>query len=263
MTRPKMTRGQKWGTAAISSVGASVAIFFAAIKPGGGPSFEPEWFCLAGLPASTESVKVLVNRGYMAGYSEFHRNPAWVCYRVVRVDGTDAPERPGSFKRDKRTKARIVSDDYTNTGYDRGHMAPSYAIGLCYGDKAQRETFLMSNVVPQSPDMNRGPWKALEQKVVDLAQQYGVVWVTTGPVYDGPVVTLWNVRVPDSCFKVLTWGETNAVAFLMSQDANGPFGGYTTTVDRVEALTGLDFMAGLPDDIEFAMESQISSMVSE
>ena len=58
-------------------------------------------------------------------------------------------------------------DDYTRTGYDRGHMAPNYLIATRYGKVAQRETFLMSNIVPQTPELNRGPWRILEEKGID------------------------------------------------------------------------------------------------
>ena len=254
-----------WGIAAVSSVGASVALFFTAIKPGEGPSFYPDWYCLAGLPVSSENVTVLINRGYLVGYNERDANPSWVCYRVEQTQNQYAPERPSSFKTDKRTNARVSSDDYTNTGYDRGHMAPSFAIGLCHGEEAQKETFLMSNVVPQKPDMNRGPWKVLEKRVVELAQREFLVWVTTGPVYtEFKYKSVLGVQMPDAFFKILSWNETNSIAFLIEQDAktSEPLD-YKTTVDHIESITGFDFMAGLPDDIENSMESQISLMVSE
>ena len=91
---------------------------------------------------------------------------------------------------------------YTSTGYDRGHMAPSYAIGTRYGHEAQRETFLMSNIVPQSPDLNRIWWRVLEEKEAnDFAVRLERVWVVTGPVFAGEVKKLPSgVDVPTAFF---------------------------------------------------------------
>ena len=62
-------------------------------------------------------------------------------------------------------------------------MAPNYLIATRYGKVAQRETFLMSNIVPQTPELNRGPWRILEQIVADDLTAQGVeLWVITGPV---------------------------------------------------------------------------------
>ncbi len=55
---------------------------------------------------------------------------------------------------DTLTIAKVTHNDYTHSGYDRGHMAPNYAIATRYGQEAQKETFLMSNIVPQLGNLN-------------------------------------------------------------------------------------------------------------
>src|SRR5690606_27274146 len=85
------------------------------------------------------------NPAYLAGYSETLANPLWVAYRVADVNPLPAPaERPDRFEVDVRTVTRVEPDAYTGSGYDRGHLAPNYAIATRYGEDAQRETFWMS-----------------------------------------------------------------------------------------------------------------------
>ena len=214
----------------------------------------------AGLPRGVHQVTVLTNLAFITGYSEYYRAPLWACYRIDSVTNFTAPPRPGNFRIDKRTKARVKPSDYTNTGYDRGHMAPSYIIGLLYGEAAQRETFLMSNVIPQMPELNRGPWKKLEAMIANtLSRSLGQIWVVTGPVYDPCQTNRINgVRLPIASYKILldTWARLNIEAYYIPQEAviglhSVVFG---VSVDKIEAATGLDFFHELPDELEKRIE---------
>lgn len=211
-----------------------------------------------GRPVGADVI-VLTNEAYLVGYSETNRCPLWVAYKLVAARQNSKRPEIG-FKVDKRTKAGVRSDDYTNTGYDRGHMAPSYGIGECHGTNAQIQTFLMSNIIPQKPDLNRKNWRDLEVKVMAWAMDREELWVVTGPVFiDGQTNHINDIRVPDGCYKVLLdegqygW---EALAFLMPQSPldDATLGLYMTSVDEVERQTGLDFFSELPDDIEDKLE---------
>ena len=214
----------------------------------------------AGQPVSTNVLTILTNDAYLVGYSEQEGCPLWVCYSLISRTTNEAPPRPKvSFKTDKRTTVRVKTSDYDNTGYDRGHMAPSYGIGLCYGTNAQIQTFLMSNVIPQTPEMNRGLWKNLEQIAADKwANERNKIWVVTGPVFIGTNY-INGVRVPAGSFKVFideAHGNIEMQAFLMPQEPreDATLGLYLTSVDEIERQTGLDFFSELPDDIEDKVE---------
>lgn len=120
-----------------------------------------------GEPKSIQAgdVKVLNNIGYTVGYSENRRNPLWSAYQCFRVANPEKHKRPSRFKIDPRTESKVTHDDYTNTGYSRGHMSPNYAIDTRYGRDAQLETFLMSNICPQRQSLNGGRWQQLEAKI--------------------------------------------------------------------------------------------------
>ena len=218
----------------------------------------------AGLP---HRVRILENTGYLCGYSDTLRSPVWVAYRLFDKIGRDSGgERPDGFRVDSRTLAKVHSDEFTRSGFDRGHLAPNFGISRCYGEEAQLETFLMSNIVPQKHEMNAGLWRFLEERsALNYAGRFGEVWVITGPVFsDSPQTIGDGVPVPIACFKILidrTEGKFRAQSFLIPQDAKG-LGGinqYMVSIDKLERLTRLDFLAELADDVEAQVEARTPS----
>jgi endonuclease G len=217
-----------------------------------------------------EHAELLENTGYAVGYSEDLKIPLWACYKCTWVNNAEAPgKRPSKFKIDERTQARVSHDDYLQSdyqtnpeSYDRGHMAPNFAIGSRYGRDAQLETFLMSNVCPQRSTLNQQTWEALEK---DIANNYShdddEVWVTVGPIVGHSPKRLNGVAtIPDAFYAIIfddDGGIPRVLALIMNQDVHGiqSLRQYVTTVDSIEARTGLDFMNALPDSLENAIES--------
>ncbi len=214
-------------------------------------------------------VRVLRNSGYVVGYSDAMRNPLWVSYRLFAQAETTKPgERPEGFDIDDRTFAKVRSSDYTGSGYDRGHMAPNYGIALCYGREAQEETFLMSNIVPQTHELNAGPWKELEMRAaVNYPARCQEIWVFAGPVFTpAPRKTAGGVPVPESCYKIMldeTEGRLRAQAFLMPQTlpAGSNPGNFLVSIDEIEKRTGIDFLPALEDEAETALEARVASSI--
>lgn len=216
-----------------------------------------------GLPnvsALNEEINVLGNMGYAVAYSEFRFNPTWSAYRLEGASSGSC-QRRRSFLQDRRTDARVVHDDYTNTGYDRGHMAPNAGIGGRFGCTAQDQTFRLSNIVPQLPTLNQETWEAFERRESDLAEQFGAVSVITGPIYadtNAQFLCDVGIEVPVSFYKILI-RETSppqALAIVMGQDIQNqhPVSDFVTTIDSIEALTGIDFFTELADPIEDTLE---------
>ncbi len=227
-------------------------------------------FFFAGPPRTAATfawgkVEVLTNRAYVVGYSESLKDPAWSAYRADKAASLEAPPRPGRFEVDARTTVRAAPADYTNSGYDRGHMTPNYIIAICDSPEAQRETFLMSNIIPQRPALNQKVWMHLEQAIAkDWAQHLGPVWVIAGPVFrtDHPLTRLpAGEAVPDATYMVLArldHGRPRVLAFLIPQTVRGDeaYAQFLVSVDAVEQATGLDFLSDLPDDIETRVEAE-------
>lgn len=226
-------------------------------------SSDPCFFCYNGIPYSEEyPVLVLGNSAYSVGYSDAHRNPLWVCYYVFALENPPSYERPSRFSVDERTKSEVRHDDYTNSGYDRGHMAPNATIAGRYGQAAQLETFLMSNVSPQTPLLNQGIWRELESLVREWANEYEELWVITGPIFDKDIETLdLGVEIPDAFFKIVideVDGKPRALSFVIPQDPgpNPSLEIYLASVNMVEILSGFDFFWTLDDGTESTMEAK-------
>ncbi len=217
--------------------------------------------------ASSTTVTLLKNIAYHAGYCEERRNPLWVAYRLDTIANGEKLKRPKGFKADLRTLSRIAPGDYVKSGYDRGHMAPNSAIAQRYGLDAQHQTFLMSNIVPQTPDLNRKVWQRLEKVEDEYANRLENVWVITGPVFDEHIQQINNnIEIPDAFFKIIfdeERGNVRAMPFLLHQTVTGkePIDSFLTSIDEIEKLTGLDFIAPLADEIEAKLEAAVPGRV--
>ena len=226
----------------------------------------------AGEPVRTSfphDLRVLHNMAYTVGYCDDLDDPAWVCYRVFDLpDHVAPPRRPEGFFVDPRTAARVEPGDYTGSGYDRGHMAPNYAIGTRYGKQAQEETFFMSNVCPQRHRLNAGLWKDMETRIVDnYTGRFGQVWVIDGPVF-GPEDRLRRLRdkvpVPEAFYMIVIQqheGGVRAEGIIIDQEApsNGSLDNYAATVGEIEHRTGLNFFPKLEPQAQTQLETQPAS----
>ncbi|MBD7923216.1 DNA/RNA non-specific endonuclease [Xanthomonas sp. CFBP 8703] len=136
-----------------------------------------------------------------------------------QVAGAEAIGRVGSFHEETAIPAadRSKSSDYTNTGFDRGHMTPA---GDASTESSEKETFSMANVVPQDHKLNTGEWARIEEQVRQLAKQRGEIYVVTGPAFDDNVTTIGTdkVEVADYVWKAVYEPGVGAAAYLCVND---------------------------------------------
>ena len=230
---------------------------------GGAPQLATGTTTTTGASRVTDT-RLLTNRAYAVGYSDALGNPLWAAYRVQDLATIPAsPPRPEKFETDRRTVARIAPEDYTNSGYDRGHLAPNYAIATRHGVAAQEETFLMSNITPQRHALNAGLWRELEMKIAtSYPARYGEVWVLTGPVFGAnPQKLRDRVQVPEAFYLIVideNEGRLRTLSLLVPQEtpAGADPENFLTTIDEIQRRTGLDFLRELDDTSERAVETQ-------
>lgn len=217
-----------------------------------------------GDPADRVGLRRLASRGHSVGYDESLPAARWSAYRVFPHQDVHHA-RPSSFRSDPRTTARVTTAEFVHSGYDRGHLAPNYAIAVCHGPEAQKETFLLSNIVPQLHALNAGLWKDLEQRIVKrYVPRYGTVWVQVGPVFAPvPAKRVGRIPVPASFWMVISeYDETvpgvRAIAYLVPHEEKWrdvELTRYIVSIRHLEGLTGLDFFPQLPPAAQERLES--------
>ena len=215
------------------------------------------------LPEGTFSkLQLTEHTAFSLAYSEEHEQPAWVAYLISRQHSLNAHERRNKFRVDPAiTTSSASPSDYSNSGYDRGHLAP--AADFDYNKKALTETFFMSNISPQKPELNRGKWKELEELVRSWATEHDSLWVVTGPVLEKGLKKIGTnkVSVPKYFYKIILdpkQPEVKMIGFLMPNSKNNKeLSFYAVPVDSIEKICRLDFFPQLPDLLEDSLESYV------
>lgn len=217
------------------------------------------------IPTITDkrSDRVITHKGYTVSYNYDWKIPNWVAYELTYIEVQGETPRYDKFKPDPMVPKNVsaVTDDYKYSGWDRGHMAP--AADMKWDEQVMRESFYLSNICPQNPNLNRGVWKDLEEQVRDLAMQKEKIFVVCGPIVNDDSNTIGenNVVVPQAFYKVLLQednGEIHTIGFIYeNKSGRMPMSTYARTIDEVEEISGIDFFPNLPDSIEDAVESDV------
>jgi len=137
-----------------------------------------------GYPGTEE---LIYTEHFIISHNNWLREPNWACYHLTAEDLMNGVARfKGNFQTEESLEDYQTAThyDYTRSGFDRGHMAPS-------GDmrktkERDKSTFRTSNIVPQTPSLNQGSWATLEGDIRALCEDKGELYVITGPVYLKP-----------------------------------------------------------------------------
>ena len=206
------------------------------------------------------SEKLVEHIGYTVSFNTKHNIPNWVAYDLTSEEVAGVTPRSKHFEPDPQIIGCPTTDDYKNSGYDRGHMAP--AGDMKWSEQAMTESFYLSNICPQNHNLNGGDWKALEEHLRTMATQYEKVYIACGPIISAKPKTIGmyhQVAVPDAFFKVVlrkkgdSW---SAIGFMMPNKAgHKSLNKYAMSVDDIEIITDMDFFYNLHDEIEEIVES--------
>ena len=210
-----------------------------------------------------EESLLLVRKAYITSYNPRTLQPNWVAWILTGDHAFGNLSRSSDFREDEEVGyPRATLQDYRGSGYTRGHMCP--AGDNKWDAQAMSETFLLSNMCPQTNRSNSGTWGSIEQACRNWAQKFGKIYIVCGPVFTegeslqhiGP----HKIPVPERFFKVVLCLQRNnpmAIGFicLNHETEKMRVSQYVTTVDEVERLTGMDFFSALPDKLEEKVES--------
>ena len=219
------------------------------------------------LPSEIRGSEVYHYKDYTLSYNDDFEQADWVAY-VLTYDNLIKPwtEREDNFRADPAIrKGSATPDDYRGSGYDRGHMVP--AADMAYDRVAMDETFLMSNISPQSRNFNQGIWRELEELTRDWAKKFKRLYIVSGPVLSkepkGYIGKDNEVAIPAAYYKVildLDDPEQKGIAFVLDNEVNyEPLYKFAVSIDEVEALTGINFYEDfMPAELEAELEGNFN-----
>jgi endonuclease G len=158
--------------------------------------------------------------------------PLYVSYKLSKGGG-DCNRSKFKFKND--TKLSLADDEYTNSGFDRGHLAN--AEDFANDCKKDELTFRYYNCLPQTPNMNRGVWKITETEVRSISQKEDLLIVCGG---------IWQTKtkkkgmyIPDMCWKVVySYKQSKVIKVVLYTNKDKDSTSKNITLSELEKMLG-------------------------
>lgn len=173
-----------------------------------------------GTPVNNKSEIIISRDQYVISYNKEKRSPNWIAWKLENFQ-IGSSGRTNNFAQDadleeylktsSKNQHAVNPTEYKGSCFDRGHQIPS--ADRTDSTENNQMTFAMTNMVPQTPYLNRGMWKNLEQYTRDLVQKEGKrAYVIAGPIYDknfGAIGPNKDIPVPSKEFKVIIVLDAN------------------------------------------------------
>ncbi len=205
----------------------------------------------------------------------------WTCYTLHAGNTLSVVDRNDDFKADPDCAVSATLDDYSGSGFSRGHLCPS-ADRLCSNEQ-NKQTFFLSNMQPQYQKHNGGLWSRMETLVRNFATNDSYTGAHCDTLYvvkaatisdevtigdtrvDGVYAEKCNDRllIPKYFYMALLHYNKETDTYqaiglwtehLDITDSNPNLGDYAISIDELEKRTGIDFFCNLPDEVEDAVE---------
>ena len=197
---------------------------------------------ISGASTASTTNYLVVKKGYVMSYNGVEGRANWVGW-TLKASDVGPVERSNRFREDSELPSRfkrVDDDDYAHSGYDRGHLCNSE--DRTASEYLNEETFLMSNIIPQTPTLNRGPFKFLEAYCRKLAVKKGQQLL----IYSGGIGAAdrlaSGVPVPKFCWKaVYTPTDAFYVLFPNEHELNKNWKTYLVSKNKLEKMTGFQF----------------------
>jgi endonuclease G len=233
--------------------------------------------------ASNADNFLMVKPYFALSYNNAKGTPNWVSWRLTDADIGSAPRVPFYPDEDLPSGFRMVTPaDYTGSGFDRGHMCDHSDRSAT--PEASHATFVMTNMIPQSPYVNEEAWAQLEAYCRNLVErEHKHLYIISGPAGQGgegkkgPKTQIGKrtpVIVPAQCWKVIMVldggpgddlqkvnANTRLIVVIMPNDmtVGEEWAGYRVSVRAVEQLTGYTFFDRVPMAIIERLKAGVDS----
>ena len=201
---------------------------------------------------STYKDEIIIEKKHLViSYSKDLKVPNYVAYSLTKEMTIGEAKRDNEkFYEDFTCPMgfRAKPSDYTNSGYDRGHMSP--AADWNYDSESMHDSFSMANIAPQKPQLNRRYWKEIEDIERYIANLVDTAYVITGTIFNKNISYIKNhVAVPAYFFKTIVGVSNHQVVVVESYvyknvNTKQTIEKNICTIDHVESLIGKDLYQG-------------------
>ena len=210
---------------------------------------------------------------YAESYDRDRGTPNWTSWHLDSASLGSA-NRQNDFRPDDTLPAdwyRVTPADYSDSGYDRGHMTPS-------GDRtSSREdnsaTFLMTNMIPQASKNNQQTWANLENYCRSLVKDGDELYIVSGGAGTKEYIADGKIAVPELTWKVIlvqpegtddvsrVTPETRVIAVNIPNDnsVDSDWEKYRVSTNSIEQETGYDFFSNVPENIQSIIEAKVDA----
>ena len=208
-----------------------LTVLFFALSTGSAYASQCDQFFPNGKEIVIPGTQVICHSFYASVYDTAHESNVFST-EATQPKNTKTP-RIDAFRPDPAVANSPTPADYTNTGFDRGHMVPAADSS---NPNQMSETFFMTNMTPQYPNVNRIAWKLLEESVRGMDSKN----VLTGAIYKDytNVIGTHKVPVPAILYKVVYLNDGTIKAFEADNVKNNKTT-KSVTIEELEKQTGL------------------------
>lgn len=217
-------------------------------------------------------------RPYALSYNNSKHLPNWSSWQLNKSWLGTVP-RSNDFRPDPSLPKgwyQVKSSDYNGSGYDRGHLTPS--ADRTRDSQTNSATFLMTNILPQTPDNNRDVWEGLESESRRLVNTGKELYIIAGGLGEKGTIGAEKISIPASTWKVIVvmdkpnskasdvTAKTRVIAVNVPNIQgikDKTWRDYRLSVDQLEAKTGYNFLSNVPEAVQQAIESKVDTVVND
>jgi len=268
--------------ASCSQLPTSPIVDDSSVRPGAEPMASANHIELGNPSGATTSTGnptnyLMTKPQYVMSYHRDHGEPNWVAWHL-NSSWLGSTARQDNFRADTSLPSgwyQVPGTGYSGSGYDRGHMCPSGDRTLTVADNSA--TFLMTNMIPQAPNNNQGPWAQLEDYCRTLAGQGNEMYIYSGGYGSQGTINSGHVLVPGRTWKVIVvlangssdlsrvTTSTRVIAVDMTNvnasiSKTASWKTFRVSVDSIEGHTGFNFLSNVSTSIQSVIEARVDNL---